>query len=152
MSHVFEVSRSGYYRFAEDKISKRVEENKCLLQDIKKVHQTSRGTYGSPRVHATLKAQGASYSRKRIARFMRQAGIQAKMSKRFKITTQVDKQAKVAANLLQQDFTAHAPNQRWVADISFIATQEGWLYLAAVLDLFSRRIVGLAMHERMTTH
>jgi putative transposase len=152
MSHVFEVSRSGYYRFVQHTCSKRTEENKRLLQEIKTVHEVSRGTYGSPRIHAALKAKGENCSRKRVARLMQQAEIQAKMVKRFKVTTQVDKQAPIARNLLGQNFTACAPNQRWVADISFIDTAEGWLYIAAVLDLFSRRVIGLAMQKRMTTH
>src|SRR6202041_3700367 len=88
---------------------------------------------------------------KRISRLMKKAGLVVKMKKRFKVTTRVDSKAKVAPNLLQQNFTAEKPNQRWVADITYIQTLEGWLYVAAVLDLFSRRVVGLSMSERMTT-
>jgi putative transposase len=150
MSIVFGVSRSGYYRFINVGLSGREKENIVMLKKIKTIHTESRQTYGSPRIHATLVSQGARCSRKRIARLMRLAGIAAKMKKRFKITTQANPKANAAPNLLQQNFTAEIPNQRWVTDLTYIATGEGWLYVAAVLDLFSRRIVGLAMSERMT--
>jgi len=150
MSKVFRVSRSGYYRFIHAEPSRRSKENEELLMRIKIIHEESRKTYGSPRVHAELIAQGKKCSRKRIAKLMKKSGIEAKMKKRFKVTTKVNPKAKAAPNLLQQDFTAEAPNQRWVADFTYVATWEGWLYVAVVLDLFSRRIVGLAMHERMT--
>jgi transposase InsO family protein len=151
MSKVFKVSRNGYYKFLLSKPSKRSKENEELLEKIKEIHKDSRQTYGSPRVHADLIEQGERCSRKRIAKIMRDGGIQAKMKKRFKITTKSNPTAKAAPNLLQQDFSALAMNQRWVADMTYIPTAEGWLYLAAVLDLYSRRIVGLAMSERMTT-
>ena len=151
MSCVFKVSRSGYYRFLFATLSIRAVENKRLLEEIKTVHKESRETYGSPRIHAQLVLQGEHCSRKRIARLMNIEGIQAKMKRRFRVTTQVDLLAKKAPNLLQQNFASEKPNQRWVADITYIATAEGWLYVAAILDLFSRRIVGLAMGERITT-
>lgn len=150
MSHVFHVSRSGYYRFIKAGLSKRAKENMHLLTKIKAIHADSRQTYGSPRIHAALGSQGEICSRKRVASLMKQSGLQAKMRKRFKLTTQANPKAVAAPNLLQQDFTAKLPNQRWVTDITYVATKEGWLYVAAVLDLFSRRIVGLAMSERMT--
>jgi putative transposase len=150
MSKVFKVSRSGYYKFILSKPSKRSEENKRLGEAIKVIHQDSRETYGSPRVHAQLKSQGETCSRKRVARIMQQGGIRAKMNERFKVTTKVNPEAKAAPNILQQDFTAASPDQRWVADITYVATAQGWLYVAAILDLFSRHIVGLAMSERMT--
>lgn len=151
MSDVFKVSRSGYYKFVASKPSARMEENKRLGEEIKMIHKDSRETYGSPRVHAQLKSQGESCSRKRVARIMQKAGLRAKMNKRFKITTKANPKAKAAPNILQQDFTALSPDQRWVADITYVATAQGWLYVAAILDLFSRHIVGLAMNERMTT-
>ena len=150
MSKIFKVSRSGYYKYINAKQSPRCKEENRLLVLIRKIHQMSRGTYGSPRIHAELRSQGETCSRKRVARLMKIAGIEAKMKKRFKLTTKVNPKAKAAPNLLQQDFTADAPNQRWVADFTYVATGEGWLYVAIVLDLFSRRIVGLAMEERMT--
>lgn len=150
MSNVFNVSRSGYYRFIKANLSERSEENMRLLEKIKETHEKSRQTYGSPRIHAELSMQGEICSRKRVARLMKQAGLQAKMRKRYKLTTKANPKTTAAPNVLQQDFSAEMPNQRWVADITYVATAEGWLYVAAVLDLFSRRIVGLAMSERMT--
>lgn len=146
------VSRNGYYRFINATPSKRSKENESLLQKIKTVHQENRQVYGSPRIHAELTAQGERYSRKRIARLMRTADVVAKMKRRFKRTTKVNPKANAAPNLLKQDFTAAFANERWVADMTYVATGEGWLYVAAVLDLFSRRIVGLAMSERMTSN
>jgi transposase InsO family protein len=145
------VSRHGYYKFIRSTPSKRAEKNKSLLTKIKLIHAKSRKTYGSPRIHAALLLEGETCSRKRVARLMKLSGIQAKMKKRFKLTTKVNPKAKAAPNVLNRDFTAMKPNQRWVADITYIATAEGWLYVAAVMDLYSRRIVGLSMNERMTT-
>jgi putative transposase len=150
MSKMLNISRSGYYDFIKREPSKRTNEDKELLNKINEIHSKSRQTYGSPRVHAALKLEGEKCSRKRVARLMKKEGIQAKMKKRFKITTRANPKAKPAPNLLQQDFTAQQSNQRWVADITYVVTAEGWLYVAAVLDLFSRKIIGLAMNERMT--
>jgi putative transposase len=150
MLKVFKVSRSGYYQFIHAEQSARSKEDNRLLELIEMIYQESRGTYGSPRIHAELRSQGETCSRKRVARLMKKAGIEAKMKKRFKVTTRANPKAKTAPNLLKQDFTAEAPNQRWVADFTYVATGEGWLYVAIVLDLFSRKIVGLAMEERMT--
>jgi putative transposase len=150
MSKMFNISRSSYYQFIQAEPSKRSLDDERLLEKIKVIHKESRQTYGSPRIHAELQSQGEVCSRKRVARLMKKAGIEAKMKKRFKVTTKSDPKAKAAPNLLQQDFTADAPNQRWVADFTYVATWEGWLYVAIVLDLFSRKVVGLAMHERMT--
>lgn len=151
MSKMLQVSRNGYYQFVKSRLSKRSDENNLLLSKIRKVHEESRCTYGSPRVHAELIEQGEHCSRKRVSQLMRKAGIAAKMKKRFKKTTRVNPKAAAAPNLLKQNFTATKPNQRWVADITYVATGEGWLYVAAVLDLFSRRVIGLAMSERITT-
>ena len=151
MSQVFKVSRSGYYKFERLSLSKRALRNNELIKKIKKIHEESRGTYGSPRIWAALKLQGENCSRKCVYRLMKQEGISAKMKKRFKKTTCVNPKAKVAPNLLRQDFTALAPDTRWVADITYVWTKEGWLYVAAILDLFSRKIVGLAMQETLAT-
>jgi putative transposase len=152
MSKVFNISRSGYYQFIQAEPSKRSLEDERLLGKIKFIHKESRQTYGSPRIHAELCSQGEACSRKRVARLMKKSGVGAKMKKRFKVTTKLNPKAKTAPNLLQQDFTAHMPNQRWVADFTYVGTGEGWLYVAIVLDLFSRKIVGLAMEERMTAN
>jgi len=151
MSNVFNVSRGGYYQFINSKPSKRRQENERLLARIKAIHEASRHTYGSPRVHAELLDDGEICSRKRVAKIMHKAGIVAKMKKRFKVTTRANPDAMPAPNLLQQNFTADKPNQRWVADFTYVSTQEGWLYVATVLDLFSRRIIGLSMSDRMAT-
>jgi len=151
MSAVFRVSRSGYYRFIHAIPSLRDQENKRLYQAIKKSYDMSRQTYGSPRIFFELREIGESCSRKRVAKIMKNNGIAAKMKRRFKVTTRSTPQATPAPNLLQQDFIASKPNQRWVADLTYVATEEGWLYVAAVLDLFSRRVVGLSMSERMTS-
>jgi len=150
MAKLLGVSASGYYRSLAALPSAREQENQRLLAKIHVSYEASRHTYGSPRVHAALQAGGEACSRPRVARLMRQAGLAAKINKRYKKTTQPDLRAKAAPNVLQQDFTCLVPNQRWVADITYVATAEGWLYVAAILDLFSRRIVGLAMDGRMT--
>ena len=149
MSKVFNVSRSGFYQFITAKPPKRLLEEKQLLIKIQAIHEKSRKTYGSPRIHAELAESGETCSRPRVARLMKKAGIVSKMKKRFKVTTKVDPRLKAAPNLLKQDFSAKAPNQRWAADLTYIWTQEGWLYVAVVLDLFSRRIVGLSMSHQM---
>lgn len=151
MAKILGVSRSGFYQFLKGSISKREKENKALIKEIRTIHKESRETYGSPRIHAQLRMQGNPCSRKRVARLMKQEGIQARMKRKFVVTTAVDRYAKKAPNLLQQNFSAEQPNQRWVSDITYVATREGWLYVAAILDLFSRRIVGLSMGERLTT-
>ncbi len=145
MAHVLAVSRSGYYRYCRAKVSQRQQSNHELVRAIKVIHKQSRQTYGSPRIHAELKAQGYVCSRPRVARLMKQQDIAAKMKQRFKKkTTRVNPQATVAVNVLQQDFSAQRPNQRWVSDITYISTGEGWLYLTVLLDLFSRKVVGMA--------
>ncbi len=151
MAKILDVSRSGYYRFTHAQPCARLQDDNRLLINIKIIHMESRQTYGSPRVHAELCEEGETCSRKRVAKIMRQAGIVAKMKRRFKLTIRVNPAAIPAPNLLQQDFTAQKPDQRWVADFTYVSTREGWLYVATVLDLFSRRIIGLSMSDRMTT-
>jgi len=151
MSAVLNISRSGYYKYIHTKPSARAQENERLYQAIRKIHDASRQTYGSPRIFSELREAGEKCSRKRVAKIMKKNGIAAKMKKRFRVTTRSNPQAIAAPNLLKQDFVAAKPNQRWVADLTYVATEEGWLYVAAVLDLFSRRIVGLSMSERMTS-
>jgi len=150
MASVLEVSRSGYYAFINRATSKRSQENKLLLEQIKMIHEQSRQTYGSPRIYQALTLQGGNYNHKRIERLMKENNIVAKMSKRFKVTTKSNPHLAVASNLLQQDFSAIAPNEKWSSDITYIWTEEGWLYLAVILDLYSRYIIGLSMSARMT--
>ena len=151
MARVLGVSRSGYYHFYQRKISNRQQQNEQLQEMIKTIFSKTRYTYGSPRIHAELKARGVNVSRPRVARLMKQCGLAAKMQSLFKVTTRVDKKQPVAPNLLQQNFTAAAPDSKWVADISYIRTLEGWLYIAVILDLYSRKVVGLSMSESLHT-
>jgi transposase InsO family protein len=125
--------------------------NRALLKAIRVAYQASRQTYGSPRIHAELAAKGLRCSENRVARLMRAHEIQAKRKKRRKITTDRNHDYPIAPNLLRQDFTAQAPNQKWLSDLTYIPTAEGWLYLAAVMDVFSRRIVGWALDKCMTS-
>lgn len=149
MAKVLGVSRSGYYRYLHHKPSRREEEDKGLIKQIKDLHEKSRQTYGRDRLYQGMKKQGYEGGKSRIIRLMKQAGIQSKMAKRFKVTTVVKAGRPVADNLLQQDFVAQAPNQKWVADLTYIETLEGWLYLAVILDLFSRKVVGMAMSDSL---
>ena len=146
MCAVLEVSSSGYYAWRDRAPSQRTQENRELAKHMQIIHDKARHTYGSPRIHAKLLKQGFQVSRGRVQRLMKANGIEPRRRKRYKkITTNSKHSYPVAQNLLDQDFTAEAPNLKWVADISYIPTQEGWLYLAAVMDLYSRRIVGWAM-------
>lgn len=152
MADVLGVSRGGYYEFIERKPSKRALENEVLVEEIKKTHKNSRGLYGSPRLHAELRKQGQKCSRKRVSKLMKQEKIQARMRKKWKKTTQPSKKAvEIAPNHLDQQFTVNEPNKVWVSDITYVWTAEGWLYVAVVLDLFSRRVVGLSMGDRLET-
>jgi transposase InsO family protein len=152
MCQVLEVSVSGYYAWRKRPQSQRAQANQALRQQIRKVFEQSQQTYGSPRVQVELSAQGLACGRHRVARLMRLEGLQARPRRWRRATTQSDHLYPVAPNLLQRRFTAPQPNQVWLSDISYIPTREGWLYLAVVLDLFSRRVVGWAMLPELTTH
>jgi putative transposase len=150
MCGAFGVARSGYYKWLRQGCaSQRSTADAVLTQQIRAVFEQSAGTYGSPRIYAELKAQGVCCSRRRIARLMSAAKLDATSPRRRLRTTQSDGQQHCACNVLARDFTADAPNRKWLVDITSIWTDEGWLYLAGVLDLFSRRIVGWAMDEHM---
>jgi transposase InsO family protein len=150
MCQVLEVSRSGYYAWVKRPLSRRAREDGVLLRAIRDVHRRSRGTYGSPRVQQALAKLNYRCGRHRVARLMRQAGLHGVPRARRTRTTKAVEGRPVAPDRLQRDFTADRPNQKWVADITYIPTGEGWLYLAVVMDLFSRRIVGWSMRQRMT--
>jgi transposase InsO family protein len=124
--------------------------NDKLSKQMKQLYADSRGTYGSPRIHAALVAQGVSCGVHRVARLMRQHGLRARGKRRYRRTTDSSHAYPVAPNLLNRQFTASASNQKWVGDITYIPTGEGWLYLAAILDLYSRRVVGWAMDSSMS--
>ena len=145
MCRVLEVSTQGYYAWAKREPSNRAKENLSLAADIKAIHAGSRRTYGAPRVRAELVARGQQVGKNRVARLMRQEGVQARRKRKFRCTTDSKHNLPVAPNVLQRDFDADAPNQAWVTDITYVWTLEGWLYLAAILDLFSRRVVGWSM-------
>ena len=146
MCQVLGVSASGYYAWRRRPVSEREQANLALLRRIQTIHADSQRTYGSPRVHAELVAQGVACNEKRVARLMRLYHLRAKQTKRYRVkTTDSDHDLPVAPNRLNRQFEAEAPNAKWVSDITYIPTREGWLYLATVMDLFSRRIVGWSM-------
>ncbi|MFC2023283.1 IS3 family transposase [Chloroflexota bacterium] len=150
MCETLEVSPSGYYAWRHRPPSAREMANRELVQRIEDVYNDAHGTYGSPRIYYELKEQSVGCSKNRIARLMRLRGLQAKQVRRYKSTTRRNKAHRAAPNLLRRDFGAERPDEKWLTDITYIGTGEGWLYLAAVLDLYARRIVGWAMDERMT--
>jgi putative transposase len=149
LSEALNVSVSGYYAWVKRPESERKKENKRLVAHIKTIHEQSRQTYGSPRVWVDLKKQGIVCSQNRIARLMKSHHIAAERKRKFVITTDSKHDLPVAENKLNQDFTASRPNEKWVTDITYVWTKEGWLYLAIVLDLFSRKVVGWSMNARM---
>ena len=149
MCRVMAVSKSGYFAWRDGRERPRRSRDRALTVHIQAIHQQSRLTYGSPRIHHALKAQGIAVGRKRVERLMKAAARAVLPLRRFVITTDSAHDQPIAPNLLEQDFTAAAPNQVWVTDITYIPTDEGWLFLAAIVDLFSRRIVGWAMESTL---
>jgi putative transposase len=149
-----EVSSSGYYDWRRRRLcpSPRAVENQALAQEISQIHTRSRKTYGAPRVAQELRKKGRCHGRNRVARLMKETGLCGRQKGRYRVrTTDSNHDQPIAPNRLAQAPKATGPNQLWVADITYIETQEGWLYLAAILDLYSRKIVGWAMSERIDT-
>jgi len=146
---VLGVSERGFYAWKTRSASARQTDDLVMLAHIRAEFSTSNETYGSPRMHAELTESGLAIGRHRVARLMSENGMKARQKTRFKKTTDSDHGCPGASNVLAQDFTANAPNQKWGVDISYVWTAEGWLYLAIVLDLFSRRIVGWSLSDRM---
>jgi transposase InsO family protein len=146
---VLSVSESGFYAWLQRPASQHSQRDQQLSRRIEAIHADSGQTYGYLRVHAQLRADGERVGKHRVARLMRQAGLRVRQPRRFRHTTQPDQRHAPAANVLAQDFSANAPNQKWLVDITYIPTREGWLYLAGVLDVFSRRIVGWSMSQRL---
>ena len=142
---VLGVSRSGYYAWKGRPEAPRTAEDAALVVEIKAAHKAGRGNYGSPRVHRELRAKGRRVGRKRVERLMRQEGIVARRKRRFRRTTDSNHPHPIAPNVLERDFDVELPNTAWVTDVTYVWTHEGWLYLAAILDLFSRRVVGWAV-------
>jgi putative transposase len=150
MCRLLAVSPSAYSAWRTRRPCRRQVENERLTEQIRRIHQESYGTYGCPRIHAELCERGVACNHKRVERLMRLHQIRAVCKCRRRHTTNSAHTLPVAPNLLDQDFGAQAPNRKWVADLSYVWTSEGWLYLAVLLDLFSRKIVGWAMGARMT--
>ena len=150
MCRVLEVSRAGFYAWRTRPEAIRVGQDQRLAVEIASIHAESRRRYGSPRVHAELQRRGRTTSRKRVARLMRTQGLRARHKRRFRTTTDSAHEFPVAPNIVRRKFEADAPNKTWVTDITYIWTPEGWLYLAVILDLFSRRVVGWGMSEQIT--
>lgn len=145
MCNVLGISESGLYAWRKRPACQRKREDAQLTQEIRQVYATHRGRYGSPRIHRELQDQGQSTSRKRVARLMREAALTALRKRRRVLTTKRDATHPVAPNVLQREFTATEPNTKWVTDITYIPTTAGWLYLAVILDLYSRAVVGWSM-------
>jgi putative transposase len=149
MCRSLQISKSGYYSWRTRPKSNRDQANEKLDHHIRTIYQQSKGTYGSPRITGALNNQNIHCSENRVARRMRKNNIKAKTKKRFKVTTHSKHTHPIAENLLGQDFTAQRPDQVWASDITYLWTREGWLYLAVILDLFSRRIVGWSLSHRL---
>lgn len=144
------VERSGFYSWLKRKPSKRQQANEALDKKIIGIFENHRSRYGSPRITDELHDKGEHCSKNRVARRMRYLGLKAKAKKKFKVTTDSVHNLPVASNLLNRDFTATAPNQKWCGDISYVWTDEGWMYLAVVIDLYSRAVVGWSIQSTMS--
>jgi len=152
LCRVMAVSPSGYYASQSRHTSQQARDDEELSKQIATIYHGSRRRYGSPRVHADLKASGARVGRKRVARLMRENRLVARCRRRFRTTTDSKHSFPIAPNLLERNFTAVRPNESWVTDITFLWTLQGWLYLAVILDLFSRRVVGWATSRNVDRH
>lgn len=146
---VLNVSASGYYAWLQSKPSGREVEDAWLIEKIKGIYDVSKGVYGVRRIHRQLLADGGSCSRNRVTRLMRKCDLKARRKRRYRVTTDSKHNFPVAKNLLDRQFISAGPNQVWASDITYIWTMEGWLYLAAVIDLHSRMVVGWSMGERI---
>ena len=151
MARVLGVSPSGYYAWRTRERSAHEASDVALSARVRAIHERSRGTYGAPRIHAELAAEGTPVSRKRVARVMREAGLAGVSRRKGPRTTRRDPQARPAPDLVERRFEAEAPDRLWVADITYVPTAAGFLYLAVVLDVFSRRVVGWSMANHLRT-
>ena len=145
MCRVLDVSESGFYAWRKRPACQRPREDAQLREEIRQECSVHQGRYGSPRLHAALRDRGRSIARKRVARLMREAGLCAKSKRRRVLTTRRDSSHPVAPNLFNRECTATEPNSKWVTDITYIPTAQGWLYLAVILDVYSRMVVGLGV-------
>lgn len=148
LCEALEVSASGYYDWLERPESNRSRENRYLTERIRTMHIQSRGVYGSPKIHRDLVADGEQCGVNRVARLMRSSDIQSKLARKFVVTTDSRNTLEPARDLLCRNFVYSEPNKAWVTDTTFVPTRKGWLYLATVLDLYSRKVIGWAMSER----
>ncbi len=137
MCKILEVSRSGYHKYVKRKMTQKRLNNQFLLEKILKIYKASRGTYGSPRIYKELRKQGLICNRKRVVRIMRKNGLRAKTKRKYKVTTNSEHSYPVAENILGQNFNSTEINKKWVSDITYIWTKEGWLYLCCIMDLCS---------------
>ena len=151
LCRVLEVARSGFYAWRQRPLSRRAQENQGLVMQIRACYQASRGRYGSPRIHHELRAHGLQVGRHRVARLMRLHGLRSVSRRRAWKRSARAAPAFVVANVLRRQFAATQPNEKWAGDITYVPTREGWLYLAVLMDLYSRRIVGWAMDDQVTT-
>ncbi len=147
MCRVFNVSRSGYYSWLKRGLSQRKKYDEKLKEQILKIYHQGRGVYGSPRIYEQLRRDGFRCSKKRVERLMQQMRLQARQKRKFKVTTDSNHDLPLAKDHVKRNFTAELPNQLWVTDITYLYTREGWLYLAAIMDMYSRKIVGWSMKE-----
>jgi transposase InsO family protein len=150
MCRVFEVSRSGYYRWLKRKPSHRELDNQRLDAEIREVYESSQGRYGSPKIARELRDRGRRVDKNRVAKRMRLAGLRSKIRRKYRVTTDSKHHFAVSANLLKRDFTATAPDKVWVSDITYLSTSSGWLYLTVIIDLFSRMVVGWALSSSLS--
>ncbi len=153
MCKVLKVSVSGYYYWLKHPISSRTVKEQALLVDIDRIYNDSKKRYGSPRIASELREQGLSVSRPRVARLMRKANLKSIIRKKYRVqTTDSNHAYAIAENHLNRDFSAQVTGQKWVSDLTYVRTGEGWLYLTAILDLADRKVVGWALSETMKAH
>jgi len=149
MCKVLKVSKSGYYKWLKSGPSKQYEENKLLLEQIRVIHRRSKNSYGSPRITEELREQGFKVSRPRVARLMKKAGIRSKVAKKYVATTDSKHKLPVAGNLLDRNFNVGKTGCRWVSDITYVPTRQGWVYLTIVLDLGDRKVIGWSISHTL---
>lgn len=148
---VLQVSPSGYHKWLKNKVGFRVKENQRIVEIIKFHHNKSKATYGLPRIYAAMRKEGLVVNKKRLARLMKVNNIKAKTKRRFRVTTVQNSKAQASKNILKQNFTALSENKIWTSDITYLWTKEGWLYLAVVMDIYSRKIVGWSIDSNLST-
>jgi len=151
MCKILKVSRSGYHNYVKRRFSRRENDDYIILEKIKEIHKNSRCLYGSPRIYQELRKRGLKINKKRVVRIMRKYGIRAKMKRKYKVTTNSNHSYPVVKDLIGQNFKSTELNKIWVSDITYIWTKEGWLYLACILDLYSRMIVGWQIDQRQSS-